>query len=303
MIGLWAAPFPFPDWQVQRTAQLVASQTTRNFNIHHHEIDRRTAHEVAEDQLRLIWWPFSFFSRYPAQRRCQNFDEDDVPSHTLLMAIDGACSNNGRENAVMSVGVLWANRGFERHYNCAQVVEHERSTSQIAELLACKTALDLLEDRYETTTGHPLYGDRPNVVIKSDSAYLVQGITEYMPKWIQNGYINSSGRPVENQELWREVDRLLTMLETGGMCIKFWLVSRDKNKEADDLARWALRNPESKRYSYLAVQDKMWMGLSPREQEDELYHEIYGTDDFVLGGAPPVQVPASLFHPQPWLMR
>ncbi|KAJ5491459.1 hypothetical protein N7539_003026 [Penicillium diatomitis] len=220
-----------------------------------------------------------------ARRRCQNFDEDDVPSHTLLMAIDSACSNNGREK-------------------CSDVVEHEkRSTSQIAELLACKTALDLLEDRYETSTGHPLYGDRPNVVFKSDSAYLVRGITEYMPKCIQNGYINSSGRPVENQELWREVDRLLTMLETGGMCIKFWLVSRDKNKEADDLARWALRNPDSKRYSYLAVQDKMWMGLSSREEDDELYHEINGTDDFVLGGASPVQVPASIFHPQHWLMR
>lgn len=198
------------------------------------------------------------------------------------MSIDGACSNNGRGDAVMSVGVLWANKGFERHYNCAQIVEYKRSTSQIAELLACKTALDLLEDRYETATDNPLYGDRPNVVLKSDSAYLVQGITEYMPKWVANGFINSKGLPVANQELWQEVDRLLTLLETGGMRIQFWLVPREQNTEADALARWAMRNPTSDKYSYLTVQDKMWMGLSSAEQDEEELHEIWGTGDFVL---------------------
>jgi len=36
------------------------------------------------------------------------------------------------------------------------------------------------------------------VVIKTDSAYLVNSMVNYIVKWQRNGYINAKGNPVAN---------------------------------------------------------------------------------------------------------
>ena len=60
-------------------------------------------------------------------------------------------------------------------------------TSQIAALKACYFALEKVINEF-----HAL----DSLVIKSDSAYLVRGATEWLPRWNCNGWINSAGRPV-----------------------------------------------------------------------------------------------------------
>lgn len=47
-----------------------------------------------------------------------------------------------------------------------------------------------------------------NLVLVSDSQYVVKGITEWLPGWKARGWMTSQKRPVENQDLWMELDML-----------------------------------------------------------------------------------------------
>ncbi|GAA0290893.1 RNase H family protein [Rhodovulum strictum] len=40
------------------------------------------------------------------------------------------------------------------------------------------------------------------IIIRSDSQYLIKGMSEWTPGWIKRGWRKSDGRPVENQDLW-----------------------------------------------------------------------------------------------------
>ena len=44
--------------------------------------------------------------------------------------------------------------------------------------------------------------------ISTDSQYVQKGITEWIPGWVRNGWRTSAGKPVKNQDLWRELKAL-----------------------------------------------------------------------------------------------
>ena len=44
----------------------------------------------------------------------------------------------------------------------------------------------------------------------TDSQYLKQGITEHLVRWKINGWRTSNRKPVQNQDLWRELDELVS---------------------------------------------------------------------------------------------
>ena len=95
-------------------------------------------------------------------------EEDNV-----ILAIDGACSNNNKENARMSVDVPWTwdHEAFERHYNVALTVHHSHQTNQNSELITRDYALLLVDMVFEVSCLHPqpLYSLSERVVVKSDS--------------------------------------------------------------------------------------------------------------------------------------
>jgi ribonuclease HI len=43
------------------------------------------------------------------------------------------------------------------------------------------------------------------VELVTDSQYLKQGITQYLARWLTNGWRTSNRKPVQNQDLWREL--------------------------------------------------------------------------------------------------
>lgn len=52
-----------------------------------------------------------------------------------------------------------------------------------------------------------------NVELFTDSVYVGKGISQWMPKWKSNGWRRREGKtlkPVKNEELWRELDELIT---------------------------------------------------------------------------------------------
>ena len=48
-----------------------------------------------------------------------------------------------------------------------------------------------------------------DVIIRSDSQFLVRGASEWMPGWKAKGWRKANGKPVENEDLWLEIDRLM----------------------------------------------------------------------------------------------
>ena len=71
----------------------------------------------------------------------------------------------------------------------------DRPTSQRAELYAIRRALEVTEGSW---------------TIRTDSRYAIGALTEWCHKWRQNGWRNSKGHPVKNQDLIRPI---LTVLD------------------------------------------------------------------------------------------
>jgi ribonuclease HI len=113
-------------------------------------------------------------------------------------------------------------------------------TNQIAELNAGITALEQAIDILQTKA----LGEDPlhTVVIKADSEYLVKGMTEWVFKWEVNGYKNARRDSVKNSELFKELHKLVKVLNTSDVEVLFWHVPREMNKEADRLANQAFKS-------------------------------------------------------------
>jgi ribonuclease HI len=45
-----------------------------------------------------------------------------------------------------------------------------------------------------------------DVVLYTDSTYVIKGITEWIKGWKRNGWKNSARQPVKNAELWQQLD-------------------------------------------------------------------------------------------------
>ena len=91
----------------------------------------------------------------------------------------------------------WAFIGIEGTRNIA-AFGHTPGTNQVAELLAIKYAL------HATPKGAEVY-------ILTDSQYSINCVTQYRQAWVSSGFITSTGQPVKNvdviKDLWAAVDQ------------------------------------------------------------------------------------------------
>ena len=71
----------------------------------------------------------------------------------------------------------------------------ENTTNNIMELTAAVVALKQLKEPCE-------------VILTSDSQYLVKGMTEWIEGWVKKGWVTASKQPVKNKEIWEELERL-----------------------------------------------------------------------------------------------
>jgi len=81
------------------------------------------------------------------------------------------------------------------------------------------------------------------LIIYSDSAYTINGITNWINGWRANGWVTASKTPVKNKELWQKLDRMLEATEEA-FNVKFEKVkghSGNKwNEKCDQLANEAM---------------------------------------------------------------
>ncbi|VDI04165.1 Hypothetical predicted protein [Mytilus galloprovincialis] len=140
--------------------------------------------------------------------------------------IDGACKNNGKPLAKASYGIFWEPNNI-KNIN-GPVPESYKQTNNTGELYA---AVKCLQQIHENQLS--------NIIIKTDSEYLVRGITNDIVYWKSNNWkLKSSGNDVKNKELWSEIDHLLSNIK-----VTWAHVARDSEIgqiEADKLAKLAL---------------------------------------------------------------
>lgn len=77
-----------------------------------------------------------------------------------------------------------------------------------------------------------------DIEINTDSQYLKRGITEWILNWKRNGWRAANGKPVKNQDLWKDLDTLCSTLTVEWK----WVPAHAgvlENEEVDSLAQSA----------------------------------------------------------------
>lgn len=111
---------------------------------------------------------------------------EPVPDQRLVIATDGSClSNPGGAG-----GWAWATSPTSW-----QAGAHPSTTNNLMEMRAV----------YEALLATP--PDLP-LLIETDSQYTIKSLTEWLPGWKRNGWLNSAKKPVANKSAIMEIDRL-----------------------------------------------------------------------------------------------
>ena len=133
---------------------------------------------------------------------------------------DGACSGNPGPGGWAAVIIK---NGDEAEISGAEA----HTTNQRMELRAAVEALEALPAP-------------ARVCLYSDSAYLVNAFRQgWLTRWLRNGWLTAAKKPVENQDLWRQLLRL-TEIHRVEWCKVKGHSDNIYNERCDRLARRAI---------------------------------------------------------------
>ncbi|KAH8804187.1 ribonuclease H-like domain-containing protein [Flagelloscypha sp. PMI_526] len=143
--------------------------------------------------------------------------------------VDGACKRNGQPNAKAGLGVFF---GPGSPHNFSEPIPSTSlQTSQRAEILAAARAVK----DFQAITMNDFSVN--TLVLITDSSYLVRAMTDQIHDWKENRWIASNGKPVVNRADFEALDEALDYLQYEvGIDVKFWLVKKEDNVDADSLA-------------------------------------------------------------------
>lgn len=139
----------------------------------------------------------------------------------LFAYTDGACSGNPGPGG-WGVLMLARDNGTVVKERMLQGGE-PMTTNNRMELLAAISALEALTRPTEVT-------------IVTDSAYVKNGITEWIAGWKRKGWRTASGSPVKNVELWQRLEAAAATHKVTWRWIKGH-AGHAENERADELAR------------------------------------------------------------------
>lgn len=134
----------------------------------------------------------------------------------IIIYCDGACSGNQFEENVSGWGVVLKYKDKQKEL----YGEARNTTNNIMELTAAIKALESIK-----TTDIP-------IEIYMDSAYVVNGMNEWIYGWIKKGWKKSNKKPVENKELWMKLNELRNKQSS----VKFIKVQGHSGIELNELA-------------------------------------------------------------------
>jgi len=127
---------------------------------------------------------------------------------------------------------------------------YKGSTNNQMEMMACIKALEIACD-------HPMLDVVNEVWLYTDSMYVTNNMPNAMFGWQKLKWMNRSGRPIENTELWKELIRVVKRVPRR---IRFqWVKGHSKNahnKVVDKLAKQSARGILNKNLRVTTVRRK-----------------------------------------------
>ncbi|TGO80830.1 hypothetical protein BPOR_1660g00010 [Botrytis porri] len=111
--------------------------------------------------------------------------------------------------------------------------------------MAMLRALELLKHHSELRewiSDQPMsiyHSFKVEVIIITDSKFVHDCLTSWLPIWLKNGFRTVEGKPVANQDLILRIHHMIGLL-SGDLNIQLWHVRREQNRDANALAVRAL---------------------------------------------------------------
>ena len=118
-----------------------------------------------------------------------------------LITVDGACRDNGSENAVAGIGICFSPIS---KINVSQLVKHEkyRNSNNLAELMAIHEAIKI-----------GIKAGLNKIKILTDSAYAVRSFNESITKWKKNKWLTYGKKIVTHKDLFQQIEDLTNDVE------------------------------------------------------------------------------------------
>lgn len=142
----------------------------------------------------------------------------------IIIYADGGCRNNGKENNIGGWGAVLQYNGHVKELYGGE----RNTTNNIQELKGAINALEALK-----TTNIP-------VRLHMDSAYVVNGINQWVKGWKKKGWKKGDEKNPENLELWKRLDNLVSKQEDIQVLKVKGHAGVDLNERADELANLAM---------------------------------------------------------------
>lgn len=139
-----------------------------------------------------------------------------LPEKEVEIYVDGACLGNPGPGGYAA---LLQAQGQEKVISGGE----KATTNNRMELLAAIKALEALK--------HPC-----KVKLYTDSRYLKDGITKWLPRWEKNGFRTAKGQPVKNRDLWERLAALARKHKIEWVWVKGH-AGHPENERCDQLAR------------------------------------------------------------------
>jgi ribonuclease HI len=131
----------------------------------------------------------------------------------IIIFTDGAVPNNQKGgNRKGGVGVFF---GLDdpRHisFSMKETPTH-KVTNQVCELTACVMALDTIVSTEKIS--------KKNIIIYTDSMYIINSITEWAKNWEKNNWTKSDNKPIQNEQLIKKLYYMSKNLKVGYKHVK-----------------------------------------------------------------------------------
>lgn len=114
--------------------------------------------------------------------------QSKVKQDRIEIFTDGSCEPNPGPGAY-AAHIIWRNGGVKELDGF-----DAETTNNRMELMGPIVALEYIKKQ------------RGQIIVYSDSKYVINGITDWIGKWKARGWRNKSNRPVANRDLWERLD-------------------------------------------------------------------------------------------------
>ncbi len=142
----------------------------------------------------------------------------------VIAYTDGACRGNPGPGGW---GVFLQSGQHRKEFSGGEAP----TTNNRMELMAAISALESLREPC-------------NVTLHTDSKYVLQGLTEWLPGWKKRGWKTADKKPVKNQDLWERLDAAAARHQVDWKWVKGH-AGDPGNENADRLANQGLETAQA----------------------------------------------------------